>query len=452
MKLHYQQRTYAFRSQGLFVFLRLLQNAYPGWVDKAAIEGRMPGVDPRQLARFVDLLEAAKLPLLRYETKTRGRFRLAVPPDSLELLGDQPADEASAPADAPASGKSAPLAVYQNDAWVLWMVALLHSALAVHSGHLCGEDGALDHLDTAEAATTTLPPWTRSVVYLRRAFTFARASRYRDAARSLRRVDTAVRHGDAHPACQTGARLVRAKIRYDQARYDAAELILNQSQAEVGQHCPHWLNMNALLRGRKSLAADDSGAPTLLAGALAALAEAFGYVFLWQGDSSLLDALCYNFANNLLRGIKRGLLPDACAGAVMQWLAANMLVCRKLGVGEDSILVNLLLIDVAMENGNSFGNWPQLQRYGADFCGDLATLLDKTLAQARLTGNALEIAQCLRRQVLLSDSAEAAGDAYLEAATLFGEQGNKKVAAELAEQWRSRFGKSPPTPATGRAT
>ena len=50
MKLHYQQRAYAFRSPGLFVFLRLLQNAYPGWVDKAAIENRMPGVDPRQLA------------------------------------------------------------------------------------------------------------------------------------------------------------------------------------------------------------------------------------------------------------------------------------------------------------------------------------------------------------------------------------------------------------------
>ena len=452
MKLLYQQRTYAFRSRGLFVFLRLLQNAYPGWVDKAVIESRMPGVDPRQLARFVDLLEAVQLPLLRYETKTRGRFRLAVPPDSLELLCDQPADEGSAPAGAPASGKTAPLAVYQNDAWVLWMVALLHSALAVHSGHLCGDDGALDHLDTAEAATATLPPWTRSVVYLRRAFTFARASRYRDAARSLRRVDTAVRHGDAHPACPGAAQLVRAKIRYDQSRYDEAQRILDLPQPAIDDHCAHRLNMSALLSGRKFLAASDLDAPVLLAQTLAALAKAFGYVFLWQSDSSLLDALCYNFGNNLLRGIKRGLLPKTGAATVMQWLAANMLVCRKLGVGEDSILVNLLLIDVAMENGNSFGNWPQLRRYGADFCGDLATLLDKTLAQARLTGNALEIAQCLRRQVQLSDSAEAAGDAYLEAVALFGEQGKKKVAAELAEQWRSRFGKSPPTPATGRAT
>ena len=445
MKLHYQQRAYAFRSPGLFVFLRLLQNAYPDWVDRAAIENRMPGVDPRQLARFVDLLEAAQLPLLRYETKTRGRFRLAVSPDSLELCDDQPADEAGALAGAPASGEVAALAVYQNDAWVLWVVALLHSALAVHSGQLCGEDGGLDHLDTAEAATATLPPWTRSVVHLRRAFTLARASLYREAARSLRRVDTAVRDGDAHPACQGGARLVRAKIRYDQARYDAAQHILDQPQPAVGQHCPHWLNMGALLDGRKFLAADDAAAPTLLARTLAAFAEAFGYIFLWQGDSSLLDALSYNFANNLLRGVKRGLLPGACADTVMQWLAANLLVCRKLGIGEDSILVNLLLIDVAMENDNSLGQWPQLQRYGTDFCGDLATLLDKTLAQARHTGNALEIAQCLRRRMQLSVSPESAEEAYLEAVALYGEQGKKNVAAELAEQWRQRFATPPPT-------
>ncbi len=445
MKLHYQQRAYTFRSPGLFVFLRLLQNAYPDWVDKAAIESRMPGVAPRQLARFVDLLETAQLPLLRYETKTRGRYRLAVAPDSIELLGELPAAEVSAAAPAPAPAEAAPLAVYHNDAWVLWVVALLHSALAVHSGQLCGDDGALDHLNTAEAATATLPPWTASVVHLRRAFTLARASRYREAARSLRRVDTAVRYGNAHPACQAGARLVRAKIHYDQGRYGAVEHLLEQPQPVLDQHCPHWLNLGALLNGQKFLAADDCAAPALLAATLAALAQAFGYVFLWQGDRALFDALSYNFANNLLRGVKRGVLPGAAADTVMQWLAANLLICRKLGIGEDSILVNLLLIDVAMANGNSLGQWPQLERYGADFGGDLAALLEKTLAQARHIGNGLEIAQCLRRQALLSDSTEAAEDAYLEAIALFTEQKNKEGAAELAEQWRKRFDKPPPT-------
>ncbi|MBS1227062.1 MAG: hypothetical protein H6R17_339 [Proteobacteria bacterium] len=450
MKLLYQERAYAFRSPGLFLFLKLLQDAYPGWVDKAAIENRMPGVDPRQLARFVDLLEAADLPLVVYETKTRGRFWLAVAPELVAFSGDQLAKPEASPVAALPARNATPLAVYQDEAWVLWMVALLHSALAVHAGHLGGDDGALDHLDTAEAAAATLPLWTLSVVHLRRAFTLTRASRYREAARSLRRVDTAVRHGNAHPACPGAAQLVRAKIRYDQARYDQALHILDSPPPAVGQHCPHWLNMNALLSGRKFLVAGAPDAPALLAQTLAALAEAFGYVFLWQGDSSLLDALCYNFGNNLLRGIKRGLIPKASADAVMQWLAANMLVCRKLGVGEDSVLANLLLIDVALEHGNSLGNWPALRRYGADFCGDLATLLDKTLAQARLTGNGLEIAQCLRRQVQLSTSAEDAMPAYLEAVALFGEQGKKDVAAELAERWRSQFGKSPPTPTAGR--
>lgn len=451
MKLLYQERAYAFRSRGLFLFLRLLQDAYPGWVDKAAIESRMPGVDPRQLARFVDLLEAADLPLVVYETKTRGRFRLAVAPELIALSGDHLADAETSPVAALPASAAPPLAVYQDDAWVLWVVALLHSALAVHGGHLDGENGALDHLDTAQAATATLPLWTRSVVHLRRAFVLEKLARYREAARSLRRVDTAVRHGDAHPATEGAARLVRAKMRYDQARYAEAEHILGLPPPMLGHHCPHWLNLNALISGRKYLSASDHDAPAVLAQTLAALAEALGYIFLWHGDSSLLDALCYNFGNNLLRGIKRGLIAKASADTVMQWLAANMLVCRKLGVGEDSILANLLLIDVALENGSSLGHWPTLRRYGADFCGDLTTLLDKTLAHARQAGNALEIAQCRRRQVQLSASAEDAEQAYLEAVALFGEQGRKDVASQMGEHWRSRFGKSPPTPATGRA-
>ena len=89
MKLLYREQPYPFRSRGLFLFLRILQDAYPGWVELAAIEIRLPGISPRQLARFVDLLEAAGLPLVRYETKTRGRFRLAVEPASIAFSGDQ---------------------------------------------------------------------------------------------------------------------------------------------------------------------------------------------------------------------------------------------------------------------------------------------------------------------------------------------------------------------------
>ena len=453
MQLLYQNRAYSFRSRGLFLFLRLLQEAYPGWVDLAGIRQHMPGIDPRQLARFIDLLEAKDLPLVCCETKTRGRFRLVVAPELVDLSGNQ-ASHVEVSSIAPVLSPPVDafrLSDYQNEAWVAWVVALVHSTQALHSGHLSGNDSALDHLGAAEAATKTLPLWTVSIVHVRRAHVLERASRYREAAFWLRRVDTAVRQGCTHPATQGRAQLVRAKMRYDQARYDEAERVLGLPES-AGYRCPHRLNMNALISGRKFLSANGPDSPLLLAQTLAALAEALGYVFLWHSDTSLLDALCYNFGNNLLRGIKRGLIPKACADTVMQWLATNMLVCRKLGVGEDSILANLLLIDVGLEHGNSVERWPQLLRYGADFYGDLGVLLTKTLKQARQTGNRLEIAQCLRRQVKLAASSDEAARAYFEAVALFGEQGRKDVVIELAEDWRARFGKSPPMLPTGHGT
>ena len=451
MKLLYRDHAYPFRSPGLFLFLRILKDASPGWVDLAGIEARLPGIHPRQLARFVELLEAANLPLVSYETKTRGRFRLAVEPDTLAFSGEQ----ASPPATIPCASASfappidTPLAFYQDTAWVTWVVALIHANLALHEGELSGKDGALAHLDTAQAATSALPCWTASVVQVRRAALLSREARYREAISCLRRVDTAVRQGHAHPAAKAQAQLIRAKLCYDRGRYAKAEHFLGLASAPAPCHHPHSLNMRALLTGRNFLAAAEAEAPALLAQTLATLAEAMGYVFLGHGDFSLLDGLCYNFANNLLRGIKRGAVAAGAADTVMQWLAANMLVCRKLGIGEDSVLAGLLLIDVGLDHGCSVKEWPHLLRCEVNACGDLAGLLTKALAQARQTGSRLEIAQCLRRQVRLTTSPDVAKRAYFEAVELFGEQGRKDLIEVMAGDWFNKYGKSPPAQLRG---
>lgn len=446
MKLLYRDHAYTFRSPGLFLFLRMLKDASPEWVDLAAIEARLPGIHPRQLARFVELLESAGLPLVGYETKTRGRFRLAVEPEAIAFSGEQvspPATILGAPANF-TPPTDTPLAVYQDGAWVIWVVALIHSNLALHEGELSGKGGALAHLDTAETATLALPFWTASVVLVRRAALLAKEARYREAISCLRRVDTAVRQGHAHPAAKAQAHLIRAKLCYDQGRYAEAERFLGLASEPTLCHHPHHLNMRALLSGRNFLAAAEAEATALLVQTLSTLAEAMGYVFLGHGDFSLLDGLCYNFANNLLRGIKRGVVAAEAADTVMQWLAANMLVCRKMGIGEDSVLANLLMIDVGLDYGCSVKEWPHLLRCEVNACGDLAGLLSKALAQARQAGNRLEIAQCLRRQVRLTTSPDVAKRAYAEAAELFDEQGRKDLFKEMNEDWFNKYGKSPP--------
>ena len=455
MKLLYRERSYSFRSRGLFQFLHILQEAHPGWVDLAAIKARLPGIDPRQLARFIDLLEVAELPLVRYETKTRGRFTLAVKPDSIVYVGNQESlpEITTSTSPIPVPTGTIPLAVYLDEAWVAWVIALLHSMLALQDGYHSGENDALKYLDAAETACHTLPPWTVSVVHVRRAFTLEKKSHYREATYWLRRVDTAVRQGHAHPAAQTRAQLIRAKLRYDQAHYADAERLLDlSSEPGTAYRCPHKLNLQALITGRKFLAANETDAPLLLSQTLALLAEALGGVFLLHGDSSLLDALCYNFANNLLRGIKCGLVPKARIDTVMQWLTANMLICRKLGVGEDSVLTNLLLIDLGLDHSYTIEQWPRLLHCELSASGNLAGLLAKALAQARKTGNRLEIAQCLKRKVRLATSQESAKFAYFEALELFRQQNRKELLQELADTWRNRFNESPPTPPKGHNT
>lgn len=436
MRLVHRGNSHVFRSKGLFVFLRILQEAHPCWVDLASLQTRLPGAGPRQLARFVDSLEEAGLELVSFETKTRGRYRLAVPPEELSMDGEM--EPSLANAHLP-SRPTEPLDVFLEPTWVAWVVALLHATLAVHEGSLIGDEGAMGHLATAETSTERLPKWTASVVYVCRAYVLERVSRYREAASWLRRVDTAMRQGQAHPMAGAQAQLVRAKMRYDQARYAEAERLVELLPEQGNIHCPHRLNMEALLAGRKFLNAGDAEAPAFLAQALSSLATALGDVFLWQADSSLLDALCYNFGNNLLRGIQRGVLPGSCGDTAMQWLAANQLACRKLGIGDDSILINLSLLDAGLEHGYGIERWPPLLQQGLNAYKNLDDLLSASLTQARKNGHRLEIAHCLMRQMRITTSLSEAQEAYQEATALFGELGHRDDLATLLEEWRNRF-------------
>lgn len=456
MKLLYRERAYPFRSRGLFLFLRILKDAYPGWVDLAGIEARLPGVNPRQLARFIDLLKAEELPLVAFETKTRGRYRLAVEPGEIAFEG---ASGLSAPAEnlpprptppLSAATDAATLDMLTSESWIEWVLALVHAHITLQSGRISGEGGALGYLDMAEAAAQGLPPWASSVIQVRRAQALARESRYREAAFCLRQVETSARNGMAHPAALSRARLVKAKIRYDQARFAEAAQLLGASAAETAAPCSHALNLRALLLGREFMAAGGDEAPRLLAQTLSTLAEALGNVFLGYGDSSMLDALTFNFGNSLLRSVKKGVLPESSTETVMEWLATNQLVNRKLGIGDDSVLAYLLLVDVGLDHGYHPLHWPPILRRSLKLPGTLDGLLELALAEARQMGNRLEIAQCLRRKVRLAINAQTARDAYFEARPLFLDLGRREDARQMADEWRALFGAPPPDCARSR--
>ena len=336
--------------------------------------------------------------------------------------------------------KYAPLAIYLNPEWVTWVRSLLYANLALHEGNLSGVDGsALAHLDAAEAAASSLPLWATSVVHVCRSQVLVRESRHREAVFWIRRVYTAARQGYAHPAARSGAQLLRAKMRYDQARYAEAEHFLSSPLKTEGMTCPNWLNMTALLTGRQFVRSTGAESTHLLAQTFSRLAEALGHVFIGYGDTSLLNTLSYNFSTNLLQGIRHELFPKSCTDIALQWLATNKLVCKKLGVGDDSVLADLLLIDIGWEFGCAVETWPELLRCGQNAKGNLNGVLERALAQARRMGNRQEIAHCLWRQMRLAPSAELGRGAYLEAAEIYESLNRKDSSIQLAAEWKARF-------------
>lgn len=441
MELFYRGHGYRLRSPGLLLFLELLQRHAPNWVDLAAINAVLPGIAPRQLARFIDNLEALQLPLVSYETKTRGRYRLAVPAAEVGLHARGAVSQNPSLSAPPRSQAAlAPVALPQllDENWIAWTIELVYSQLRLSDGHLGDEGGALTSLACAELACRSLPPWARSVVDLRRALVLGKTGQFREAQHCLRRVCTAIRSGLAHPGAARRLPLILAKLDYDRGRYGPAETRLGELPPPVGVDAG-FLNMRALLNGRKLLAAGPDEAPAILADVLADLTLALGDIFLGNSDTGTLDCLSFNIGNNILRAVRQGILPPGAADFALQWFACNRLVCRKFGIGDESILVDLLLVDVGLEFGYSVARWPRGLTDGLSDITDLGKLLADALGHARRSGNPLEIAECLLRQVHYLPDNTAAEAAYHEAWEICDSlgRGDLRIALTAARNARS---------------
>jgi len=251
MQITFRHRSHRSNSSGLLVFLQLLKEKHPNWVDFPTIEKTLPGISPRQMARFIDVLEQANFPLVSYETKTRGRYRLAVLPDELGLncgmrfnsnhetpgLNNLKTDNLG----------SASLNVYINDAWLKWTIGLVYARESLRDSNIFDDDGAIFYLDKAEeAATGNLPEWATSVVYVRQAHALMNASNYREALLCLRRVFTLARHKKAHPGAKHMAQLIYAKIHHDLGRSLDSGHLFDPIHTSLPLNWPYQLYLKSL--------------------------------------------------------------------------------------------------------------------------------------------------------------------------------------------------------------
>lgn len=446
-ELTFNRRRYAFRSPGVFTFLDVMRRAAAdeakgGWVSLAAMAQALPGQGPRQFARYVDMLADAGLPLVEWETKTRGPWRLAVQPSAIRIRTAGTRRAGTTAAEAPGAAHS--LDILTDAAWVEWTLLLAQGNMAIHDGSM---DEAEQAFRAAKRVSAALPAWADSIAEARIAHLLLRRARYRDAARHLRRLETLCSKGLAARSAANAMPLLRAKFHYDRGRLLQAEQALACGFApQDGGEDPYALNMRALIAGRRYWTepegrADDGD----LALALEYWLRAIGAVLV-RGETALLDALCYNLANNILRGVARRALPPAGADTALRWLAMNMFLCRKLGLGGDSILIYLLLMDTWLEYGLSPEQWPAALRDGLNLPQSPKGVLTNALQEARTTNMPLELALCLKRQMLLADSPDTARAAYEEAAALLADLGQREELRKLRTAWKFRCS----TPGAGK--
>ncbi|WP_395007893.1 hypothetical protein [Undibacterium sp.] len=436
MSINYLGKTYTFRSQGLLAFLRFLVGKHPNPVCYADLQLRFTGLTPRQIARYIDAIEAhdGLLGVVTYRTKTRGPFHLNA--ESTALQFKKPAIQTPmtvASSRVQHQVESATLSQCLSPAWVDWVRGLLLATLGLNRLHNSDQVDAFGFLDMATIAAEQLPPWAGFIVMNCRAHHLERESRYREAHYILRKITSAASDGFVKPSILSRAHLCRAKIQYDQGRYQDSEKTLMSLANDSYSAPPAWLNVHALNLGQKFN--QSKAAPpeqeAHLSEILSTFLEAIGDTFMLYGDSRTLDALSFNFGNNLLRAIRKKLLPDSHVQTVLDWFVLNLLICNRMAIGNDSIYTHLLIVDVLEEFSVNVERLPIELRDLAQSRAKRENYLKKNLSLARISGNRPEIAECLLRIGKITLNTEFAHSCFKEACEIASELAHKNLTQRI---------------------
>jgi hypothetical protein len=407
MLIQYKTKQCHTRSTGLVEFLNVLVEAYPSALDFKEVETYFPRIDPRQVARYVDKLEGDHVFIIDYRTKTCGPFRLSVAPNEIQLpkLARLQDEDEFACLPKPKKLDSDNLDTFLSPQWIPWVDNLTQANLCLNNSYLGVNCDPFSFLNSASDAAKKLPLWTKLVVSICRAHILERKSLYGKAHSALKCLKSAKNQGQIPDNIFVRGRLCEAKILYDQGCYQESEVILNQLPESIKYTPPLWFNIQALNLGQKFLQsnADHAQQRILLSETLSALMLAFSDVFLMHGDSSLLDALSFNIGNNLLRGIRKGVLPPSHVTTVLQWFALSIFISRELGTGSHSVLTQLLIVDV-LEEFEPQGKVlpPQLEKL-SNSKFERERYLEIQLKSAEQSGHRGEMAECLMRLAKITE-------------------------------------------------
>jgi len=399
------------RSPHLMRFVGYLwwkRSQHPGaaWVGPDELVRVIDKPSPKQMQRYVDTLESARVPLVEYRSKTRGAWRLALHPRQVAL--DREGDELLAWLDFdPVRMQVAEKPSQMEDIAKNLRQALQTDALYAEQGI---EDDEIENALAAYRALYSLPgtsaPLKASLIQ-RVCQLHRQRNDFAAWERELAELENLLSGGELGGAdFATRLRLQRMFLRYDEGKRQEAYHILERINPNeirdaftLGRYY-NAMGLAALHRLKETCQETENcaaAAKCALHDGLGHFSQALGYA-LSVNDHAGLESICFNIGNALFRCVRQA--PERDDGRRLReaasWIGLCEMVCHRFGVGGSAQWSKLVMADMALQAGWGFGTINEFVGGVYASLGSLENLLQSCLNSAVTRANRLEQAEACR--------------------------------------------------------
>lgn len=455
----YRDRRLATRSVGLLRFIAYLwwkrehhPNAY--WVGQEELIRILEHPSPKQMQRYVDMLDSARIPLIEYRNKTTGPWRLALPAKQLEI--DRKAEDLSAWLNFDPARAHTEVATLQMGA----LETNLREALLVDAAH--AEQGVNNQdADKAVAAYRVLldMPGTPDVMkasLLQRLCLLHRQWQDFPAWRGdLSRLDKLLASGTLRQGdFEARRRLLQMFLLYDEGKkQDACHVLERIDPAGINDvfTLGRYHNAKGLAAAwqldshctAKTSGCQSTGAGCGLNAALDHFTKALGYA-LAVNDYAGMEGICFNIGNMLCRCMHDlgDIADDTRLHEAARWIGLCEMICHRFGVGGSTQGSRLILVDLALHGNLDFATVNQWVGGVYSNYVDILGLLMNTLADAVRRNHRQEQAECCQLLTRHHEQcAEFSRAAWYreEAIAIYRDLGRKDKVAELKSSTPSKL-------------
>ena len=412
----HRDRRLATRSAGLMRFVGYLwwkRHNHPkaSWVTTEELARVLDRPGPKQMQRYVDAMESACLPLIEYRSKTRGAWRLSVASHRMhvdregdEFLAWLGFDPARMPDSDPASAVSPPMGELAVNLSNVLMADALFAEHGLDEGEARSAQATYRALLDTPGATMPM----KAGVMQRLCLLHRLRNDFDAWEHGLAEMEALLNDGELLGAdFSARMRLSRFFLRYDEGRIQESLYLLERiDPAQISDAFTlgrYWNAMGmAVLHMLRQEQEPPGGASCAQAGSrlnacLGHFRQALGYA-LTVNDYAGLEGMCFNIGNALQEAVRLapGEEDDLRLQEATRWIGLCEMVCYRFGVGGSSQWSRLVLADMALRQGWSFGEMNRLAGGIYGRFGDLEHMLKDTLAHSAGCANRLEQAECCR--------------------------------------------------------